>query len=103
MFCASRCAPHSHHFMALWIAQFHVVLLLPVRTDDLPWSMQTARHLLKSCEAAAAGKQIQGSAAYLTDTQSEMEQKCQVQSGTHWRAADVLLAALRCDLKPCFD
>ena len=74
----------------------------PVRTDDLPWSMQTARHLLKSCEAAAAGKQIQGSAAYLTDTQSEMEQKCRVQSGTDWRAADVLLATLRCDWKPYF-
>ncbi len=65
------------------------------RLDNEPCLLQTARHLLKCCESAAAGKQVHGSAAYLSDSQAETQRRCQVQSGSDWRASDMLLAALR--------
>ena len=60
----------------------------------LMW-LQTARHLLKSCEAARGGKPVHGSAAYLMGSHKEKSQKCTVSSATDWRDTDVLVTALR--------
>ncbi|KAK9833196.1 hypothetical protein WJX74_009804 [Apatococcus lobatus] len=63
--------------------------------DNNVLCLQTARHLLKSCETATAGKAVHGSAAYLTASQQEKSGKCKVASAMDWRVTDVLVMALR--------
>ncbi|KAK9847424.1 hypothetical protein WJX84_002360 [Apatococcus fuscideae] len=63
--------------------------------DNNVLCLQTARHLLKSCEAAGSGKQVPGSAAYLTDAQQEITRKCSVGSHLDWRHSETLVTALR--------
>lgn len=60
------------------------------------FGMQTARHLVKSCEAVAKGRQVEGSAAYLMHAEQELQHKCSVQSAEDWEHPEVLEAALRC-------
>ena len=57
--------------------------------------LQTARHLVKSCEAVVRGRQVEGSAAYLMHAEQELQQKCSVRSPQDWQNAEVLETALR--------
>ena len=57
--------------------------------------MQSARYLIKNLLATRAGKQPQGSAAYLGNAKGEMRMRCSVQDATEWRDPKVQLAAFR--------
>lgn len=50
---------------------------------------------MKSCEAVAKGRKVEGSAAYLMHAERELEQKCSVESPKDWQEPRVLEAALR--------
>ncbi|KAK9826538.1 hypothetical protein WJX74_001334 [Apatococcus lobatus] len=63
--------------------------------DNNVMSLQTARHLVKSQEAVAKGRRVEGSAAYLQRAEQELHRKCSVQAPQDWQTAEVLDAALR--------